>query len=118
MDPPEDKQKTSKRSLGSFFKCALAPRSTTISSHLVDGELNSYLVSPTIDSEDDPLSWWNVHQVNFPHLSKLARKYLCIPASSSPSERLFSTSGNVVTCQRTCLKPANVSMLVFLAKNL
>uniref|UniRef100_A0AAV2M4M2 Uncharacterized protein n=1 Tax=Knipowitschia caucasica TaxID=637954 RepID=A0AAV2M4M2_KNICA len=52
MDPPEDKQKTSKRSLGSFFKCALAPRSTTISSHLVDGELNSYLVSPTIDSED------------------------------------------------------------------
>ncbi len=84
--------------------------------HTVEVELNNYMMSPTIDSEMDPLTWWQVHQVDFPHLSKLARKYLCIPASSSPSERLFSTSGNVVTCQRTCLKPTKVNMLIFQAK--
>ncbi len=78
-------------------------------------ELNNYMMSPTIDSEMDPLTWWQVHQVDFPHLKKLARKYLCIPANSSPLERLFSTSGNV-TCQHTCLKPTKVNMLVFLAK--
>lgn len=33
------------------------------------------------------------------------------------SERLFSTAGNVVACQRTCLKPTMVNMIVFLAKN-
>lgn len=54
-------------------------------------ELNNYMMSPTIDSEMNPLTWLQVHQVDFPHLSKLATKHLCIPASSSPSERLFST---------------------------
>ncbi|XP_067281156.1 E3 SUMO-protein ligase ZBED1-like [Pseudorasbora parva] len=99
--------KKAKKSLGSFFKTSPAP-SSVVPSHAVEAELNSYLVSPTIDSEMDPLTWWRLHQVNFPHLSKLARKYLCIPATSSPSERLFSTAGNVVTCQRTCLKPTKI----------
>ncbi|XP_049909754.1 E3 SUMO-protein ligase ZBED1-like [Epinephelus moara] len=84
----------------------------------VEAEVNSYLLSPTIDSEADPLAWWKLHHFTYPKLSKLARQYLCIPATSSPSERLFSTSGNVVTCQRACLKPTKVNMLVFLAKNL
>ncbi|XP_067236702.1 E3 SUMO-protein ligase ZBED1-like [Chanodichthys erythropterus] len=117
MGPSDVIPKKAKKSLGSFFKTSPAP-SSMVPSHAVEAELNSYLVSPTIDSEMDPLTWWRLHQVNFPHLSKLARKYLCIPATSSPSERLFSTAGNVVTCQRTCLKPTKVNMLVFLAKNL
>ncbi len=50
--------------------------------------------------------------------AKLARKYLCIPATSSPSERHFSASGNIVTCQRSCHMPAVVDRLVFLARNL
>lgn len=119
MDPPSATEKRARKSLGSFFKVAPVPSSSSV--HLaqaVEAELNSYLLSPTIDSEADPLAWWRLHQVSYPKLSKLARKYLCIPATSSPSERLFSTSGNVVTCQRTCLKPNKVNMLVFLAKNL
>ncbi|XP_067310888.1 E3 SUMO-protein ligase ZBED1-like [Pseudorasbora parva] len=107
--------KKAKKSLGSFFKTSPAP-SSVVPSHAVEAELNNYLVSPTIDSEMDPLTWWRLHQVNFPHLSKLARKYLCIPATSSPSERLFSTAGNVVTCQHTCLKPTKVILQVFGSK--
>ncbi|XP_061884799.1 E3 SUMO-protein ligase ZBED1-like [Entelurus aequoreus] len=110
-----------KRSLGSFFKSrpSVPPPSTTMQlEDAINAELNSYLITPTIDGEDNPLAWWRVHNVNFPWLSKLARKFLCIPATSSPSERLFSASGNVVTCQRSCLKPSKVDMLVFLTKNL
>lgn len=51
----------------------------------MEAELNSYLMTPAIDGEQDPLAWWKVHMVNFPSLSKLVRKYLCIPATSSPS---------------------------------
>lgn len=51
-------------------------------------------------SEEDPLARRGIHKVNFPHWRKLAQKYLCVPATSTPSERLFSTSGNVVTFRR------------------
>ena len=37
---------------------------------------------------------------------------------SAASERLFSTSGNIVSPLRSCLKPSKVDMLVFLSKNL
>ncbi|XP_060796344.1 E3 SUMO-protein ligase ZBED1-like [Neoarius graeffei] len=94
-----------------------ASSSTVQLEDTIKAELDNYLITP-IDGEQDPLAWWRVHHVNFPWLSKLARKYLCIPATSSPSERLFSASGNIVTCQRASLKPAKVDMLVFLAKNL
>ncbi|KAK6485750.1 zinc finger BED domain-containing protein 1-like [Huso huso] len=113
--------KKANKSLGSFFKTKDKTTASNPSLHLqqsIEAELNSYLLAPSIDSEADQLAWWKVHQISFPLLSKLARKYLCIPATSSPSERVFSTSGNVVTCHRSCLKPAMVNMLVFLAKNL
>ncbi|KAJ8014499.1 hypothetical protein DPEC_G00040860 [Dallia pectoralis] len=109
------------KSLGSFFKqsetVAKGDSSLTLKDAL-EAELNTYMLTPPIDKEEDPLAWWKVHKLSFPRLARLARKYLCIPATSSPSERLFSTSGNIVTCQRTCLKPAKVDRLVFLAKNL
>nr|XP_055075135.1 zinc finger BED domain-containing protein 4-like [Misgurnus anguillicaudatus] len=94
MGPSDVTLKKAKKSLGSFFKTSLLPSSME-PTHTMEVELNNYMMSPTIDSEMDPLTWWQVHQVDYPHLSILARKYLCIPASSSPSERLFSTSGNV-----------------------
>lgn len=106
MEPPSEKK--TKRSLGSLLKTNPSPTPTASFMHLeqaVEAELNSYLFSPIIHSEADPLAWWKLHQVTYPKLTKLAWKYLCIHATSSPSERLFSISGNVVTCLRTCLKP-------------
>ena len=75
-----------------------------------------YLMTPAIDGEDDPLAWFRVHKISWPQLCTMARMYLCVPATSAPSER--STGGNMVTCTRSSLKPAKVNMLVFLAKSL
>ena len=47
-----------------------------------------------------------------------AKKLLCIPATSTPSERLFSTAGYVINSKRACLDADNVNMLCFLAENL
>ncbi|XP_057210029.1 E3 SUMO-protein ligase ZBED1-like [Triplophysa rosa] len=107
-----------KMTLGSYFKTteqALPPNNQEPS---VTCELQSYLQSCNLDSEGDPLKWWNEHEKIYPRLSKVAKKYLCIPATSSPSERAFSTGGNLVTCLRSSLKPDQVDRLVVLAKNL
>lgn len=84
----------------------------------VRGELENYLMAPDADSETEPLDWWKMHERHFPRVSQLAKCYLCIPATSSPSERIFSTGGNIVTCHRAALKPETVDRLVFLARNL
>ncbi|XP_059916719.1 E3 SUMO-protein ligase ZBED1-like [Gadus macrocephalus] len=108
-EPPAKKRKT----LSSFFKKSTPSCTTTVTTReAVENELSSY-----IDSEANPLQWWKDHEVAFPALSCLAKKYLCVPATSSPSERVFSCSGNIVTCHRASLNPDTVDRLVFLARN-
>jgi len=118
--PEEIPAKKKKKSLGSFFKiksrrCQDVPQSERES---IEMELNSYLQTVEVDGETNPLEWWRQHEANFPRVASLAKKYLCIPATSSPSERAFSTSGNIITCRRSALKPEMVDQLVFLAHNL
>jgi hypothetical protein len=48
---------------------------------------------------------------------QIAIKYLCTPGSSVPVERLFSTTGYIITDRRNRLSPKNVKMLSFLNKN-
>ena len=81
-------------------------------------ELDQYLSHPQLEMEDSPLDWWKVEHSRYPRLAKLARKYLCICATSVPSERVFSCAGQIVSDERSSLKPDKVDMLVFLARNL
>lgn len=81
-------------------------------------EINGYMSLDTIPWESDPLVWWQGQAKNFPWLALLARKYLCVCGSSSSSERLFSTAGDIVSPTRNRLKPEKVRMFTFLAKNL
>ena len=112
-----------KQKFGSLFKKHEEKRSSTEEIEITPEEemrkeFEKYQALPHLDHEDDPLTWWKYHSHNFPNLSKLAKRYLCIPATSCASERLFSTSGHIVNKNRSKLKPAKVNMLVFLAKNL
>ncbi|XP_011408230.1 PREDICTED: zinc finger BED domain-containing protein 1-like [Amphimedon queenslandica] len=84
----------------------------------VQAELTNYLRQPKSDIEKNPLKWWREHKTVYPLLSGVARKYLCFPATSTPSERLFSRSGRIVTPFRASLKPDTVQQLVFLSANL
>jgi len=50
-------------------------------------------------------------------LANLARKFIIIPATSVPSERLFSDAGNIVSKRRVNLDPETVKALVFMYEN-
>ena len=84
----------------------------------VKQEIDQFLTHPQPDISDDPLIWWKSESVRYPVLAKLAQKFLCLCATSVPSERVFSCGGNIVTDKRTCLKLEKVDSLVFLAQNL
>src|ERR1700682_3666564 len=45
------------------------------------------------------------HSVQYPTLSKMARDYLAIQGSATPSERAFSSGGTTGTAKRNRLKP-------------
>ena len=115
--PPAKKTCT----LGSLFKSNdsdFTDSPTAISpEQKVKFEVSMYLKEPRLDAEEDPLKWWKGHEEIYPILSKVAKKYLSVPATSTASERLFSKSGKIVTPTRASLKPEKVEMLVFLAKN-
>lgn len=72
----------------------------------------------TIALHDCPLLWWKMHLMEYPLLANVAKQVLCIPGTSVPSERVFSTAGDVVSAQRATLSPENVDMLIFLKQNI
>lgn len=61
----------------------------------------------------DPLLWRKSHESMLPLLSRKARQLLCIPATSVPSERVFSTAGDILSYQRSTLKSKHVDYLIF-----
>jgi len=69
-----------------------------------------------VKCKEDPLCWWKMNGSHFSHLELLARMYLTIPATSTPSERVFSVAGIVVDKRRSALTPEMIDALVFLIK--
>lgn len=43
---------------------------------------------------------------------------MCSQASSTPSERVFSTAGDTISQERSRILPEKADMLIFLQKNL
>ncbi|XP_049893767.1 E3 SUMO-protein ligase ZBED1-like [Epinephelus moara] len=81
-------------------------------------EVRAYLQEPLVAKNEGPLKWWESRVPVYPRLSKLMAKKLCVVATSVPSERIFSKTGQIISEKRSRLKPAKVRSLVFLNANL
>lgn len=64
------------------------------------------------------LCWWKTHQDRFPALFQVALRFLCIPATSVPSECVFSQAKDVIAPKRCRLSEQSVKASVILAKQL
>lgn len=96
-DEPEPPKK--KSALDQMFLGFLTPRAPKKSIRdRAKEEIAKYRGRDCLALNGSVLQWWK-EPVDLPLLSKLARSYLSIPATSVPSERVFSTAGDIVSAQ-------------------
>lgn len=78
-------------------------------------ELEKYISEPTVDDEDDSeLSYWAKHSKTYPQLEVMAREYLAIPTTSTPSERVFSRCKHFIPASRNMLTSETFKISVLL----
>ena len=65
----------------------------------------------------DTLDFWRLNETRFKELSKLAKKFLGVPASSAAVERMFSLAGHIFQSKRRKMGDVLFSNLVFLKLN-
>jgi hypothetical protein len=102
--------------LGDVYVTLVEPAKSVL--ELVEMEVVNYKREASLPLKANPLIWWRDRKTKYPLLSELARALLCIPATSVPSERVFSTAGDILTSQRANLKGKHVDTLIFLKKNM
>ena len=64
-----------------------------------------------------PLSWWKLSHHKFKNLESLAVKYLAIPATSAPSERIWSRAERVLTVKRNRMSEEVTSAMMYCREN-
>ena len=83
----------------------------------VRNELLAYFREKQIPKDKNQLQWWKENETKFPALAVVAKSYLAAPATSTPSESLFSAAGSIVSKKRASLTKEHVDMLTFLHSN-
>lgn len=81
-------------------------------------EVDAYFAEKVVSRLTNPLEWWKNNESRFPLIAVIAKSFLCVPVTSTPSERVFSKAGLIVSKLRSNLKPKNVNALLFLNKNM
>lgn len=66
----------------------------------------------------DPLKWWSERKHIYPRLYEMMKRRLCVPATSVPSERVFSKAGQILTQRRSRLTTSKVEKNIFIQANL
>lgn len=70
-----------------------------------------------MNDEFNVLSFWKDNKSSLPLLGELVKKYLCIPVTSTSSERAFSYAGILLSAKRSSLSPYVVEKTLFIHDN-
>ena len=81
-------------------------------------ELDCYLREPVLDYKTGkPFDWWAEHHKRYPNIAQVAKRYLTASATSVPSERLFSSAGDIYDEKRSRILPEHAEHLLFIKSN-
>ena len=83
----------------------------------VETIVEKYLSEPCLPQEENPLHFWKTHSEEYLCITKIVPRYLCIPASSAPIERIFSFAGKIFRPERCRLNDKTFETLMFLKCN-
>lgn len=86
----------------------------------VNEEIHKYFLTVIPHDEIDDfkiLSFWKDNKRSLPLLCELVKKYLCIPVTSTSSERAFSYAGILISAKRSSLSPYVVEKTLFIHDN-
>ena len=121
-EPEPSEPSSKKRKLAKFFEDVIGPSEQSHSlspEDIAENEIRKYEAEDLLSLENqEPLKWWKAREHQLKYLSCVVKQVFCITASSVPSERLFSSAGNLVNEKRSCLSPENVDCLLFLYENM
>ncbi|KAL3860698.1 hypothetical protein ACJMK2_010789 [Sinanodonta woodiana] len=118
MDKPESKRQRLENVAENNIFDDLASLCAAVDNASSVDELSTYLSEIPLHVNGDILQYWRDNTPCYSRLAALAQKYLCIPATSVPSESAFSMAEHVVNRKRASLSPDTVDMLVFLKQKL
>ncbi|RXN24106.1 zinc finger BED domain-containing 4-like protein [Labeo rohita] len=119
LDPETKKQKIHQPTLvDTLYARVLGATAVSHEMYSFETEPECYLSEPVIERSDMPLQWWQNNETRFKTLAHLAKKFLCPPPSTVPSERVFSEVGMLYEARRSRLTGHHAHQLCFLHYNL
>jgi hypothetical protein len=65
----------------------------------------------------DPLTWWRIHESQFPNMGFLAKQILGILGSQIEIERVFSLASVLTTLRHCHLQMENMDQIIMMVKN-
>jgi len=93
---------------GGSYATSTAPNQSSLS---VTDELARYKALRVPAASGSPLQYWKEQMKEYPILSQVSRRLLCISASSAQSERDFSSVDHTITDARARLSASKVEAI-------
>lgn len=122
---PQSSKSTAKKKKPSILtklieKHAYESNEPTHQDSKVDDEIHKYFLTviPKDQIEDfNILSFWRNHKTSLSLMGELVKKFLCIPVTSTSSERAFSYVGILISAKRSSIGPYVVEKTLFIHDN-
>lgn len=112
----DDRTKSFFRKLETRKEAERNQRTTTADSIIT---VRQYLQEVALrEDEVNCFEYWKCNEHKFAPIGSIAKKYLSVPATSVPSERIFSAAGEIIDENRTRLDPIKADQQIFLKGNL
>ncbi|KFY05160.1 hypothetical protein V491_09190 [Pseudogymnoascus sp. VKM F-3775] len=77
-------------------------------------EWKRWMLEPRPGEHTDIFKYWSAKQYQYPIVAQVARDHLAIPATSAPSERVFSNGSDIIIKKRNKLSPLTIRYLLCL----